>query len=123
MAKAYYRPGEIVGFAANGAINQGQLVEITGSFQVGPATADSVKVIGVAVTQAENAGDAVSVVIGKPLALVKGAAAISAGTQVVAAANGEVVAYNSVDGDTPDMIVGKAVEDIATDGQGYIALF
>ncbi|WP_031165963.1 capsid cement protein [Streptosporangium roseum] len=49
-----YTPGEAYGMTASAAITGGQQVEVTGSGTVGPAAADSLKVIGVAAFDAAS---------------------------------------------------------------------
>ncbi|OYO16629.1 DUF2190 domain-containing protein [Enemella dayhoffiae] len=82
-----FKPGEAVSFNATTALTGGQLVELTGPRSVGVAAAASTKVVGVAAFDCK-VGDRVLVHSGgvqRPVA----SAAIAAGDQVQAAANGQ----------------------------------
>lgn len=84
-----YTPGESASFTASAAIVGGQLVEVTGSGTVGPASAASVKVIGVAAFDA-IAGARVNVHIGKVVHEAVASGAVAAGDLLVSAAAGQV---------------------------------
>ncbi|MBM6622663.1 DUF2190 family protein [Micrococcaceae bacterium RIT802] len=82
-----FSPGATVTYAASAAVAGGQLVEVTGDRTVGPAGADSAKVVGVAGFDAAT-GDNVAVYSGgvqRPTA----SGAIAAGAKVASAAAGK----------------------------------
>lgn len=83
-------PGQAITLAASAEITGGQLVEVTGAGTVGPAQADSAKVVGVAGFDAA-AGDRVTIYRGGVQRLIA-SAAITAGTAVAAAASGQAAA-------------------------------
>lgn len=82
-----FKPGQAVTFKASGAVIGGRLVEVTGNRTVGPAGADSAKVVGVAGFDAAI-GEDVTVYTGGVQQLVA-SAAIAAGVVVTAAAAGK----------------------------------
>lgn len=120
MGKALYRPGEIVGFRATADIMAGQVVEVTGSFAVAPASAGSVKAVGVALMTV-SAGEMVSVVLGRPLVLVTASDVVNAG-DVLAAADGGKVAVLDTDTGSAFARIGIAVEDGADGDALYMVL-
>lgn len=77
----YSLPGAIVSFTAGAAITKGQLVKVTGTMTVSPATAATDPVIGVAVSSASS-GQLVPVITGCPIVYVTAGGAISAGAAV-----------------------------------------
>ncbi len=83
-----FKPGSAVTFTASADVTGGRLVEITGNRAVGPAGADSAKVFGVAARDTE-AGDTV-LVYGPGIHTLTASAAVAAGAQVAAAADGKV---------------------------------
>lgn len=82
-----HKPGQAVTYTASAAVTGGRLVEVTGNRTVGPAGADSAKVVGVAGFDAA-AGETVTVYRGGVQRLTA-AAAITAGATVTAAAAGK----------------------------------
>ncbi|NHN55780.1 DUF2190 family protein [Calidifontibacter sp. DB0510] len=105
-----FTPGATRPRTASAAITGGQVVEITGPDQVGPASAGSTKWCGVAGFDVK-AGERVTVYAGGvqfPIA----SGAVAAGDAVACAANGRVSKTTSSDG----TVVGVA-ESSATDGQ------
>lgn len=82
-----FKPGQSVTYKASAAITGGQLVEVTGNRTVGPAAADSAKVVGVAGFDAAI-GDDVTVFWGGVQRLTA-LGAIAAGATVTAAAAGK----------------------------------
>lgn len=83
-------PGQAITVSASAPVTGGQLVEVTGVSQVGPAGADSAKVLGVAGFDARE-GDRVTV-FRDGVQRLTAAGAISAGAPVYAAADGKVQA-------------------------------
>ncbi len=82
-----HAPGNAVTFTASAPVIGGRLVEVTGDKTVGPAAADSAKVVGVAGFDAA-AGEHVTVYSGNLQKLVA-SGAIAAGAKVTAAAAGK----------------------------------
>lgn len=82
--------GQAMTFAVKSAVEGGQLVEIVEANAVGPAGADSAKVVGVAGFDA-GVGQMVTVYAGG-VQRVKAAGAVTAGAKVYAAAEGQVQA-------------------------------
>ncbi|OMH30646.1 capsid cement protein [Tersicoccus sp. Bi-70] len=83
-----FRAGESPTHAVSAAVTGGQLVEVTGDRVVGPATADSAKVVGVASADTPL-GERVAVFRGGVQRLTA-SGAIAAGDRVAAAADGKV---------------------------------
>lgn len=83
-----FKPGQAYTNEASAAVTGGRLVEVTGPRRVGPAGADSAKVIGAAAFDAAVGAD-VTVLSGGVQNLVC-SAAITAGARVSAAAAGKV---------------------------------
>lgn len=83
-----YKPGQAVTLKASASITGGQLVEVTGSGTVGPAGANSTKVVGVAAFDAAT-NDAVTIFAGG-VQHATASGAITAGDMVAAAAGGNV---------------------------------
>ena len=81
-------PGQAITLAASAAVTAGQLVEVTGPGTVGPAGADSAKVVGVAGFDVAS-GDRVTVYRGGVQRLAA-SGAVTAGAAVYAAAAGQV---------------------------------
>lgn len=84
-----YSPGDAISLTASATITGGQLVEVTGSGTVGPAGANSTKVVGIAAFDAVS-GQRVSVHTGKIVQEAVASGAITAGDLVAAAAAGQV---------------------------------
>lgn len=97
------------------AVTAGRLVEITGDRGVGPAGANSLKVLGVAKQTGSAVGDKPAIATGG-VWMLRASGAIAAGDHVKAGALGVVVAV-AADGD-PRLITGIALAAIvdATDG-------
>ena len=103
-------PGEALGFTANGAIEAGQVVTLTGDQTVGASTTDGEAVIGVA-TQSVADGDEVMVVGGSGRVLVTGGASgISAGDPLTSyGGTGDDGTVNTAS-TTGDYVLGYALE-------------
>lgn len=84
-----YAPGAAYSSTASAAITGGQLVEVTGSGTVGPAGAQSLKVVGVAAFDAAS-GARVTVHRVAPIHEATASGAVTAGDQLVSAAGGQV---------------------------------
>lgn len=117
-----FKPGQAVTFTASAAVTGGQLVEsTTGDYQVGPAGATSLKVVGVAGHDAAINAKVV-VHIGGVQKLTTTAAAVTAGALIVAAAAGQVVALAAVTTPTAAdvtgtrAIVGRALTAVSSAG-------
>lgn len=105
-----HKPGHALTFVASAALTGRQQVEITGDGEVGPAAAGSVKVVGQA---AHDAAPGVRVTVhapGRPVHLGTASGAITAGDQLVAAANGSVAAGATP---APGAYLGLALSDAA----------
>lgn len=88
-----FKPGHAVTFTASAAVTGGQLVEVTGPMQVGPAAAGSAKVIGQPGHDA-TAGTPVTVHLpGKTVTAATASGAVTAGDHVKAAAGGRVAKF------------------------------
>lgn len=86
-------PGLPITFTAGTAVTGGQQVEITGDLEVGPAGADSQKVVGIAGHDAP-AGESVTVhTPGTSVEEVAVSAAVTAGQHVKAASLGRVAPF------------------------------
>lgn len=114
-----YSPGDAMSATASAAVTGGQLVEITGSGTVGPAGANSTKVIGIAAHDAAiNAR--VTVHVGKHVHEATASGAIAAGDILVSAAAGQVSTLAAVttptaaDVTNTRAIVGVALTTAAT---------
>lgn len=83
-------PGQAITLAASVKVTGGRLVEVTGAGTVGPASADSAAVVGVAGFDADP-GDSVTVYRGGVQRLIADGA-VAAGAAVAAAADGTVSA-------------------------------
>ena len=103
-------PGEALGFTADGAVEAGQAVTLTGDQTVSASTTDGEACIGVA-TQSVADGDEVMVVGGSGRVLVTGGAAgISAGDPLASyGGTGDDGTVNTAS-ETGDFIVGYALE-------------
>lgn len=100
-------PGQAVTLAASTAVVGGRLVEITGAGKVGPAGADSAKVVGVA---GFDAGENTSVTVYRGgVQRLTASGAITAGAKVAAAADGKVAA-------TGTNTIGIAITAASADG-------
>lgn len=84
-----YVPGDAYTSTASATIVGGQLVEVSGTDTVGPAGANSLKVVGVAAFDAAS-GARVTIYLGKVIHEVTASGAITAGDLLVAAAAGKV---------------------------------
>ena len=83
-----FKPGAAITYSVSADVTAGQVVELTGDRAVGPAGADSAKVVGIAAFDAV-VGDHVTVHSGgvqRPYA----AGAIAVGDKVASAASGKV---------------------------------
>lgn len=100
---------------ASAAINVGDVLEVTGSGTVGPASAGSTKVVGVAFTDATS-GQLVTVATEGEMNLLVGTGGVTAGDLVKVGADGLVT------GGTGDDVVGVALETIAAAASGRILL-
>lgn len=114
-----YKPGQSITRSASASITGGQLVMVSGSGTVAPATASTPAWVGVAAFDAAN-GDKLTVHKGgvqRPLA----SGAVTAGDAVVAAANGRVSTLAAASGavaadiNNARAVVGTALST-ATDG-------
>jgi len=83
-----YKPGKALTLKASAAVTGGQLVEVTGNGTVGPAGANSTKVVGVAGFDAAI-NDPVVIYTGG-VQQVTSSGAIAAGDLIAAAAAGQV---------------------------------
>lgn len=83
-----FMPGQAVTFTASEAVKAGQLVEVSGAYQVKPAVAASVKVVGVAGRDTAAGGRTVVYTGGVQKVTAEGA--VNAGDRVAAAAGGKV---------------------------------
>lgn len=88
-----YKPGVALTYQASATITAGQLLHITGSGTVGPATAASTKCVGVAAFDAVS-GDKVTIHAGGVQKIVA-SGAITAGDVVAAGAAGTVAAIGA----------------------------
>ena len=102
-----YVEGRMIVMTAGAAVTEGQLVELTGAETVGPASAGSTKVIGVALKDAAQ-NEKVTVVT-EGVVEVTAAGAITAGSKVQAAANGQVSAWSATAAGDSAKIVGLAI--------------
>lgn len=115
-----FKPGAAVTFTASAAVTGGQLVEVTGDMTVGPAGADSTKVVGQPGHDAA-AGETVTVHLpGKTVTSLTAAGDVTAGDHVKAGAAGTgAVFVAGTDDDTTRF--GLALQS-ATAGQTYRVL-
>lgn len=122
IVDAYKDGGLVLTCSAAAAITAGNLVVLTAnSFEVTVAGAGAVKACGVALRTAGEAGDKIPVAFpGSQVYRLTASGAIDAGSYVAAAASGAVAAV-AADGD-PRLIVGFALEDIASGEAGRVAL-
>ena len=115
----YYRDGDRVSGVASAAVTGGRLVKVSaaradgGNISVAPAGAGEV-VFGVAAEDA--AEDALVAVIRKGVVGLLASAAVTAGQLVKVTSGGKVAPAGS------DPAVGIAVDDIAQDATGAVAL-
>ena len=109
-----YAEGRFVKATAGAAITAGQLVELTGDETVAPASAGSTKVLGVAMKDAA-AGELVTVIT-EGVVEVTAAGAVSAGSKVQAAANGQVSAWSATAAGDSAKLVGVALTSAAAAG-------
>lgn len=80
-----YTPGMRVSMAVSAAVTAGTLVEVSGDNTVGPASAGSKKVVGVALQTASVAGDVIAVLLNGYVFKIKAEGAVTAGDLVTAA--------------------------------------
>ncbi len=109
-----YVEGRMIVMTAGAAVSEGQLVELTGDETVGPASAGSTKVIGVALKDAAQ-NEKVTVVT-EGVVEVTAAGAINAGDKVQAAANGQVSAWSASAAGDSAKIIGLAITSAAAAG-------
>lgn len=109
-----HKPGHAVTFIASAAVTGGQLVEVTGDMQIGPAAAGSQKLVGQPGHDAP-AGETVTIhTPGKTITTAVAATAVAAGDPVKAAAGGKVAKF--VVGTDPEPArFGLALEAAAAD--------
>lgn len=92
-----HKPGQAITLTASAAVTGGQLLEVTGDLTVGPAAANSQKVVGQAGHDA-TAGQRVTVhAPGATVTEAEASAAIAAGALVKAAATGTVATFVGTD--------------------------
>jgi len=121
-----YYPGSKLSFKSAAAITKGRLVEITAANTVGQAAAKSQKVVGVAMQSCDAAGDIVEVQVLGYVFKLTASGAISAGDELVAAANGTVQTQAAAAGATATdinnarAVVGIALEAIADTASGRV---
>lgn len=104
-----FMPGAAVTFTAEADITGGQLVEVVGDRAVQPAGADSAAVAGVASRDAKIGEQVTVYALRGAVHKLVASAAIAAGDQVSAAANGQV-------GDAGTNIIGLALTSAAAAG-------
>lgn len=97
-------------------VTKGQLVEITGSFTVGPASDEATDVCGIAANDAKT-GEVV-VVETEGFVKLDCIGAVTAGQQVVAGGSGKVKAKAAGAGN----VVGRAYNTLTGDGVVYVKL-
>lgn len=113
-----FKPGQAVTFTASADVTGGRLVEVTGNRTVGPAGADSAKVVGVAAFDVKS-GDAVTVYTrAGGVHPVTASGAIAAGAKIASAAAGKVQTIASLNNP-----VGLALEAAAADNDVIDVLF
>lgn len=83
-----YKPGSIVSFATSAAVTAGRLVEISGNKTVAHAATKSRKAIGVALQTGSASGDTIAVQLLVYVFKLTASGAITAGDELVAAADG-----------------------------------
>lgn len=107
-----YTPAQAFSSTASAAITGGQLVEVSGSGTCAPAAAGSVKVLGVA---AQDVASGARVAIwGEGVHEVTASGTVTAGDQVVAAANGQVATAAAVTTPTAaDVTTTRAILGVA----------
>lgn len=84
-----HRPGTLIPRTASATITGGQLVEVTTTGSVGPAGAASLKVVGVATSDAVS-GDRITISAGGVQKIIAAAGGVTAGDIVSAGAAGTV---------------------------------
>lgn len=104
--------GHIVNFTAGANITKGQVVKITDSMTVQPASAATDAVIGIAAASASS-GQKVPVVVGCPIVYATSGGAISVGAAVGAGTGGNVVSVATAG----NKAVGFALEAATAAGQ------
>ncbi len=111
-----YTPGMRVSMKISAAVTAGQLVEVSGDGTIGPAGANSQKVVGVALQSGDAANDIIAVqVLGYVFNLVA-SGGITAGDEVSAAAAGKVATQAAASGATAtDINKARSVIGIALD--------
>lgn len=95
-----YLPGHEISATTSAAVTGGQLVEVSGDGTVGPASAASPKVVGVAAFDC-GSGARATVISRGVVHETTASGAITAGDQVAAVATGKVAAVAAASG-TPD---------------------
>ncbi len=80
-----YTPGMRVSMAVSAAVTAGTLVEVSGDNTVGPASAGSKKVVGVALQTASASGDVIPVLLSGYVFKIKAEGAVTAGDLVTPA--------------------------------------
>ncbi|RDI73306.1 hypothetical protein Gocc_2906 [Gaiella occulta] len=121
-----YTPGAKVTMKVSAAVTAGQLVEVSGSGTIGPAAANSRKVVGVALQTGSAANDLIAVQLLGYIFKLKAAGAITAGDEVSAGAAGTVATQAAAAGATAAdinnarSVIGVALENIADTVTGPI---
>lgn len=105
-----FKPGAEFTRTTSAAVTGGQVLIVSGSGTVGPSSAASAAVVGVAAFDAGN-GESVTVLTNGVVNL-DASGSISAGASVAAAADGAVAAHSGTNYST---IVGVALSDAADD--------
>ena len=103
-----FDPGAAPTYTASAPVTGGKLVEVTGGRRVAHAGAASTKCVGVALNDA--AAEALVPVQGNGVFRLRAAGAITAGDDVICAANGEIA---TVGAGTAFQVIGKALETVA----------
>lgn len=111
---------------ASVAVTKGMLVEVTGDFTVGPASAGSTKVCGIAAMDAAVGGYVVIDMEGF-VKLGASSAVITAGDRVVSAGSGLVKSLGTITADVTGItavaaVIGIAIAGCLADGNPYIKL-
>lgn len=109
-----YAEGRFVKATAGAAVTAGQLVELTDNETVAPASADSTKVVGVAMKDA--AANELVTVVTEGVVELTASGAIAAGDRVAADAGGKVKAWSAAAAGDSAKIVGVALTSASADG-------
>lgn len=123
-----YDSGAVVSFKATAAITEGKLVEVSGDKTVATASAESQKVVGVALQTAGAANDVIAVKIRGYIMVMRAEGAVAAGDELNAAADGSgdvtalPAAVTAIGEDINDArsVIGIALEAIADEATGWV---